>query len=68
MKTPPPRVKVACINWNLPDAPHAVSYVITGTHAIGDAYHPTWAEAMERANHLAPRLGLTPHELEEACS
>ena len=48
-----PRVKVACINWTRPDAPHAVSYVLIDGMARGDTYHPTWEQAMERAAYLA---------------
>ncbi|TQL46690.1 hypothetical protein FB562_2214 [Homoserinimonas aerilata] len=50
------RVIVACINWNHPDAPHAVSYVLRDGEAIASVYHDTWAEAMHRANELAARL------------
>lgn len=56
------RIKVACINWGHPDAPHALSYVldpILGPR--GEFFHATWAEAMDRARMLAgmPRA---PHD------
>ena len=48
------RVKVACINWSHPDAPHAMTYMVT---AAGERTHTracgTWAEAMARADWLA---------------
>ena len=37
------RVKVACINWPHPDAPHAASYVLVNGEAVALAYHHTWA-------------------------
>lgn len=50
------RVGVACINWTHADAPHAMSFVIRDGDLIAEAYHATWAEAMERANELAATL------------
>jgi hypothetical protein len=47
---------VSCINWNHPDAPHATSYMLRDGSAVAVSYHPTWAEAMERANRLAVLL------------
>jgi hypothetical protein len=47
---------VSCINWDLPDAPHATSYLLQDGAAVAVAYHDTWAEAMDRANRLAVLL------------
>ncbi|UAJ80175.1 hypothetical protein IT072_03765 [Leifsonia sp. ZF2019] len=51
-----PRVKVACINWSHADAPKALSYLLRDDEAVAEAYHATWAQAMERANDLARRV------------
>lgn len=53
------RVKVACVNWNSPDAPRAVAYLVDGPDPfdIGPVtFHPTWAEAMAQADYLAGLL------------
>lgn len=51
------RVKVACINWGHKNAPHAMSYVLRNNELVAEAFHDTWAQAMERANLIAVRLG-----------
>lgn len=50
------RIKVACINWPHPDAPHAMSYLLRDGEVVGEAYHATWDEAMARADEVASRL------------
>lgn len=50
------RVKVACINWSHPDAPHAMAYVLVDGAAEMTFYCATWAQAMERANNIAGRI------------
>lgn len=50
------RMTVSCINWHLPDAPHATSYLLRDGAAVAVAYHDTWTEAMDRANRLAVLL------------
>jgi hypothetical protein len=50
------RVKVACINWGHADAPHAASYVLRNGAADALAFHPTWADAMKRADRIAARF------------
>lgn len=47
----PDRVKVACINWSYPDAPHALIYVLRDGEAVADQFTSTWVEAMA----LVPR-------------
>jgi hypothetical protein len=50
-------VKVACINWGHPDAPHAVAYVLG---ADGSAYcevYGSWPAAMDYARRLRAALG-----------
>lgn len=44
------RVKVACINWTHPDAPHALVYVLDSAEGIvAERFFDTWAEAITRA-------------------
>lgn len=47
------RAKVACLNWHWADGPKATSYVLDDDgRAIANEYHPTWDEAVDRANYL----------------
>lgn len=61
----PVRVKVACINWLTPDAPHAMACTVNAadeyllTHSF-----PTWADAMAFADRLA-RFIRTSHQITE---
>jgi hypothetical protein len=48
------RIKVGCINWGLPEAPKAISYVLVDGEMYNEGFHETWADAMGRANWLAP--------------
>lgn len=52
----PPRWKVACINWTLPDAPHAMTYLLIGDSAEVTRYHDTWAAAVTWLADHAPIL------------
>jgi hypothetical protein len=47
------RTKVRCINWSLPRAPKAISYVLVDGEVRSADSHETWADAMGRANWLA---------------
>jgi hypothetical protein len=56
------RVKVACINWSVPDrpgwprAPRGLTYVLRGGEMVADDYSDTWEEALAKGNDLAIRL------------
>ena len=50
----PVRVKVACINWGHPDAPHAMTCTVNaGGEYLVTISHDSWAEAMAQADRLA---------------
>ena len=61
----PVRVKVACINWLTPDAPHAMACTVNaaGEYLLSTSF-PTWADAMAFADRLA-RFIRTSHQLTE---
>lgn len=50
---PPPRLKVACINWSHPGAPHALVYMLKHGEAVGGRFFPTWDEACSYARDIA---------------
>ena len=50
------RIKVWCINWTHPDAPHAVVGVLRNGELVGDRYFPRWSEAIAYGEDLARRL------------
>ena len=61
----PVRVKVACINWLTPDAPHAVAYTVNAADGyLMTRSFPTWADAMAFADRLA-RFIRTSHQITE---
>jgi hypothetical protein len=47
-----PRIRVACINWSHPRAPHAVVYL----EGMFDRYFATWSEAIEWVDMTARRF------------
>ena len=61
----PVRVKVACINWGHPDAPHAMTCTVNaaGEYLLSTSF-PTWADAMAFADRLA-RFIRTSHQITE---
>lgn len=52
----PTRVKVWCINWPHPDAPHAAVHVIHKGELGMGAYFATWTEAIDFADRIAHNL------------
>lgn len=54
------RVKVACINWSLPDAPHALVYLCdkASNESIAEQYFASWSDAILYA--LGERTQLYP--------
>ena len=58
------RWKVACINWNHDNAPHATTYWLAADGVARQIeYHSTWEVAMTRARALGARFALADAEI-----